>query len=275
MNNGIPILMYNGFYTNTRKTKVKTGNISVKLFASQMEYLYQNGYKCITLEDAETAIKRNIFPEKSFCITFDNGFYSQIKYAVPILSQYDWKATFFIPTLVIGEKNRKKLRQKYELELHPSDKMMDWNHLESLIKSEHFVQSHGCYHHPNNVNDVEMMELEVFESKHVLEHTLGYEIEYFAYPFGAYNNKMIQMLKKANYQLAFTTYPGIMSPNDDLYRIPRIGFNSADTLETTKLKLSTGYNSNSEAMMAKAKNVFFQTFFIKDIFVNFLKKLAR
>lgn len=267
--------MYNGFYTKPTKTKTKTGNISVSLFASQMEYLYQNGYKCITLEDAETAIKRNVFPEKSFCITFDNGFYSQIKYAIPILAQYNWKATFFIPTLVIGERNRKKLTQKFELELHPSDKMMDWNHLETLIEADHFVQSHGCYHHRNNLKSDEMIEMEVVESKYVLEHTLGYEIEYFAYPFGSYNNKMISMLKEANYQLAFTTYPGVMSPSDDLFRIPRVGFTNEDTLETLKAKLSTGYKSNSEALFARAKYAFFQSFFIKDLFVNFLKKLAR
>ena len=273
MNQGIPILMYSGFFTKKRKSTL-SNNISIKAFAEQMEYLYNNGYTCITLEDAETAFKRNEIGDKTFCITFDNGFYSQYKYALPILNKYNWKATFFIPTLVIGEKKRKKLTNKFDLDLLPSDKIMDWKHLEQLIEQDHFVQSHGCFHHRDNLKSIDMIEVEVIESKHVLENSLGYEIEYFAYPFGAYNTAMIQTLKRVNYQMAFTNYPGILTTATDLFRTPRIALTDEDTLETFKSKLSTGYASNGQALLSKARASLFQLLFFKDLLNGILKRIA-
>lgn len=265
--------MYNGFFTKKRKPS-SSNNISIDSFAEQMEYLHNNGYTCISLEDAETAFKRNEFEEKTFCITFDNGYYSQIKYALPILDKYNWKATFFIPTMVIGERNRKKLKNKFDFDILPSDKMMDWKHLEELIEQDHFVQSHGCFHHRDNLKNTDMIEVEVIESKHILENTLGYEIEYFAYPFGAYNTTMLQALKQNNYQMAFTNYPGILSGSSDIFRTPRIAFTAEDTLETFKSKLSTGYSSNGQALFSKARASVFQLFFIKDILNGILKRIA-
>lgn len=273
MKQGIPILMYSGFFNKKRKPTF-SNNISIKLFKEQMEYLYNNGYTCITLEDAETAYKRNEFDKKAFCITFDNGFYSQYKYAVPVLDKYNWKATFFVPTLVIGEKNRKKLKDTFELDLLPSDKMMTWKQLEYLIKEEHFVQSHGCFHHRDNLKSLDMIEVEVIESKHVLENILGYEIEYFAYPFGAYNTMMIQALKQSNYQMAFTNYPGILNSSTDIFRTPRIAISDEDTIATFKSKLSTGYASSSKALFSKAVTSFTQFVFLKDLLNGILKRIA-
>lgn len=270
---GIPILMYNGFFTKNR-TPTGSNNISIQAFEEHLAYLHNNGYTCISLEDAETAYKRNQFDDKTFCITFDNGFYSQYKYAVPILDKYNWKATFFIPTLVIGERKRKKLKETYEFDLLPSDKMMDWKHLEQLIKAHHFVQSHGCFHHRDNLKNMDMIEFEVVESKHVLENVLGYEIEYFAFPFGAYNAAMIENLKQENYQMAFTNYPGILTPSTDIFRIPRISFTDEDTITTFKCKLSTGYASNSKAFYSKARASIYQLFFIKDLLNGILKRIS-
>lgn len=273
MSKGIPILTYNGFYSKSKQS-ISGIYISIKAFAEQMEYLHNNGYTCITLEDAETAYKRNDFDDKTFCITFDNGLFSQYKYAIPILNKYSWKATFFVPTLAIGEKKHKKLTDTFGLDILPTDKMMDWKQLEVLVKKDHFVQSQGYSHHRDCMKSNDRIEVEVFESKHVLENMLGYEIEYFAFPFGTYNTYVIQNLKQANYQMSFSNFPGVLTSSTDIYRTPRIAVHNEDTIEIFKNKLTTGYSSTSKAMFSRARAAFAQVLFFKDAFSGILKRIG-
>jgi hypothetical protein len=47
---------------------------------------------------------------------------------------------------------------------------------------------------------------EIVESKAVLEKQLGIKCNAFAYPFGKYNEKSVELVKEAGYEAAFTVY---------------------------------------------------------------------
>lgn len=54
---------------------------------------------------------------------------------------------------------------------------------------------------------------------------------YFAYPFGAYDEKVIEVLKSFNYKLAFTTKKGYVTSSTDPYEIPRFTISQKTTFD--------------------------------------------
>jgi peptidoglycan/xylan/chitin deacetylase (PgdA/CDA1 family) len=74
-------------------------HIFVNEFKSVLEDLQKNGGVCLSLDEVYKKIsKGNSFENYSYSITFDDGFYNNYKYAVPILLKRNLFATFYITT---------------------------------------------------------------------------------------------------------------------------------------------------------------------------------
>ena len=73
-------------------------------------------------------------------------------------------------------------------------------------------------------------ELEV--SKRIIEEEIGQgkEVQFFAFPFGAYNDDLIEFLKKSAYRGAFTTLPGGNIKGDNPYLLKRMMILAQDSL---------------------------------------------
>ena len=54
---------------------------------------------------------------------------------------------------------------------------------------------------------------EIIGSKEVLEKQLGIKCNVFAYPFGLYNEKALELVKEAGYEAAFTVYGQMLHPS--------------------------------------------------------------
>jgi peptidoglycan/xylan/chitin deacetylase (PgdA/CDA1 family) len=78
-----------------------------------------------------------------------------------------------------------------------------------------------------------MFRTELYQSKKIIELTIGHrkQVEFFAYPWGAYNEELILELEKYGYHGAFTTDEGGNFPGDDPFRIKRFVVTSDMTVE--------------------------------------------
>ena len=96
----IPVLTYHNIVSEEIKnTKYKNDEWagSVEDFKMQMKYLYDNGYKTISMDEFYNWYKGNIeLPKKTVAITFDDGYVGLYTHVIPVLKQYDFKATAFI-----------------------------------------------------------------------------------------------------------------------------------------------------------------------------------
>ncbi len=63
-----------------------------------MEYLTRHGYRVLSLSDAVERLKSNDVPEGATVLTFDDGFYSIWKLAIPILQELKLPATIYVTT---------------------------------------------------------------------------------------------------------------------------------------------------------------------------------
>jgi peptidoglycan/xylan/chitin deacetylase (PgdA/CDA1 family) len=77
------------------------------------------------------------------------------------------------------------------------------------------------------------LRIELYRSKRIIEETIGHgkEVEFFAYPWGAYNAELILEVKKYGYRGAFTTDEGGNFPGDDPFKIKRFVITSDMTVE--------------------------------------------
>lgn len=183
--NDIPVLCYHHV-----KKDLVTGNaytISEKLFYEQMQTLYDSGFHTILPDQLLSYNKNGIpLPGKSIIISFDDSHLNQYEYAYPILEKFNFKAVFFIMTVTIGKQNYMSKAQIKELsdKGHPIG-CHTWDHMD--------VRS---------LNEIDWRrELDIPMAD--LEKITGKQVEYFAYPNGAWNTAAIIELKKRNIKAAF------------------------------------------------------------------------
>ncbi|MBI5208110.1 MAG: polysaccharide deacetylase family protein [Candidatus Firestonebacteria bacterium] len=107
--NSIPILLYH----HVNYIDKDSLSVTPEIFEAQMKYLYDNNYNSLFLDDVLNIIKKKKrFLSKSVVVTFDDGYLDNWVYAYPILKKYKIKATIFVITSYI--KNRNKYRPNLE-----------------------------------------------------------------------------------------------------------------------------------------------------------------
>lgn len=194
-------------------------------FESQMKYLKENGYQSILFEDMEKPL-----PEKAVLVTFDDGFQSVYENAVPIMERYDIKGNIFLPTKYIEEQD---------------PHFMTWTMLKSLCDLGKFsVAAHTHDHVDIRTLDAETMNLQIQQSAGLLEKRLGMYANGFCMPYGKYDYKSIENLKKSGkYKFIFASFYGHAKENNLMsHLLPRIGISNDDSLEVFEKKLQGKLN---------------------------------
>ena len=210
---GTPVLVYHSI--DNSKSYI---SMSKEMFANQMSFLKQTGWDVISLEQfmgRDQYYRSN--PQKVLVLTFDDGLDNFYKIVWPILEQYGFSATMFIPTDYIGKKS-----DWYEdYDLIPQT-VMGWPELKELYHQGIDIQSHGCSHQILTKLSTADLYKDVKKSKNILEQGLGKEVNLFCYPNGIYNQQTITALKTAGYKGAAVVKNSLSKPEDDLYKIKRL-----------------------------------------------------
>ena len=163
-------------------------------------------------------------------ITFDDGYKSWITDAVPILKEMGLPATFFVTSGFVGlskEDESEFMRSKLLIKLRPGSITGGLN-VEDVRKfvDEGFTVGGHTLNHCNlaGLRDSVQLKYEITEDKMRLERIIGKKIDYFAYPFGAYQNPEInlaEVLKESGYRGAVTTVSGFNSVGTSPYFLHR------------------------------------------------------
>lgn len=165
-------------------------------FEAQVKYWSENGYTGIFA--SELPISKKF--EKPIVITFDDGYSDNYEVAYPILKKYNMKATIFVSTKTVGRDGHVTRSQLKEMSNS------------GLIS----IQSHSVHHLDLSKLEEEKMKTELYKSKQLLEKAIGSEVTAFAYPYGAYNDAVINEAEKY-YETAFITSDTIsLSKNGDM-----------------------------------------------------------
>ncbi|MFA6059155.1 MAG: polysaccharide deacetylase family protein [Taibaiella sp.] len=161
--------------------------VPVSKFRTQMKFLYENGYHTILPNQLVNFYQQGEkLPDKPLLLTFDDGTISQYLNALPELEQYGFKATFFIMTVTIG-------RSGY----------MAGKDIRYLADNGHIIGCHTWDHHNVTQYKNNDWKIQLKKPTELLQKITGNPIEYFAYPYGAWNLSAIEYLKEGGYHAAF------------------------------------------------------------------------
>lgn len=204
----VPILLYHYISDNPNKDDKARDGLSTPptIFKEQLNTLKNSGYTTVTLDELAAFFDgKSSLPTKPIMLTFDDGYIDFYLNAYPILAGASMKGVVFIPTGLIG-----------------GGAYMSWSQVEEIARSPYVVvAAHSVHHYMLTKSNEVLLKSELVESKRILEQHAGYPINWMAYPYGTFDERVVAAVKAAGYVGAATTMPGAYQYKSRLYHIPR------------------------------------------------------
>lgn len=207
-NQQIAVLNYHFFYDSSLKEECnEIICIDTKNFRKQLDYLKENNYKILTMEEFNDWLDKKItLPKNSVLITVDDGamgtsFINGNK-LIPILEEYQIPASLF---LITGWWDINNYRSNY-LEVY--------SHGEELHHNN-YCKNGKCGYKSLLLSKEEMindLELSVSKTNTRLA---------FCYPFYQKNDTMVEALKESGFSVAFVGGNKKAKQTDSKYQVPR------------------------------------------------------
>ena len=237
----IPILMYHSISDNEEASvhPYYMTHTSPEIFAAQMKFLYEMGYAVISMPDAEEKLGRGWDGKENYVVlTFDDGFLDFYTNAFPVLMDYGFTATVFLPTAFIGD-GTLSFKNK---------RCLCWREVRELRKSGITFGSHTVTHPQLRELRFELIAQELNDSRKAIEDNLGEPVQSFSYPYRfpeedrSFRRYLRDTLREAGYSHGVTTVIGRARMEDDKLFLKRLPVNGADDLDLFSAKLEGGYD---------------------------------
>ena len=193
----LPVLMYHRIDRPARGLPDLTQRLTVapRDFAAQMAWLSGHGYHAVTQQQVFAAVVRGRpLPARPVLVTFDDGYRDVLVHAVPVLARLHMPATAYVITDRTGNDTR--------------GPWLSWADLRRMERIGIDIGSHTINHRDLTAMPPARALDELVRSRLRLEARLHHPVQWFAYPFGAFNPRVEALTRRAGYVLAVTTQPG-------------------------------------------------------------------
>jgi peptidoglycan/xylan/chitin deacetylase (PgdA/CDA1 family) len=191
-------------------------------FRAQMRALRAHGYHAVTLAQVFDHWRRGlVIPRKPIVLTFDDGYLSQWAHAARTLRALGWPGVLNLAVKNLGLAGGLSHRQVRE-----------------MIGAGWELDAHTISHRDLTTLGAAALHHEVAGSRALLRRALGVPVPFFCYPAGRYDATVESAVRAAGYRGATTTQPGVASPRDDPFALPRIRVNGGDTAAAVLARLA-------------------------------------
>lgn len=212
-----PILLYHHITAASKSGDTYT--IPAGQFRAQMELLHTEGYHPITTSELAAALRdKNALPDKPVLIVFDDGYLDVYANAYPILSELGFPATMNV--IVKSIDGASSVTSDIVRELAGAG----WE-----------IGSHSLTH--ANLTKSGDPIGEICQSKRGLEKILGQEVNTFAFPYGAANPYVIQIVKDCGYTSGGGVGPFTSHSLKSIYFLSRVTIEGGWSLDQFKTAL--------------------------------------
>lgn len=188
----IPILLYHNI------DGPGVFSLQLERLRSHFQFLRDSSIRVIRLSELIERSENPLpFKEKAVVITFDDGFFSMQSKLVPLAKEFGYPITLFIYVDNIYTK---------------AEKNLTWNQLKELERNGIEIECHSVSHadllrlsSQNTMSSKRQLFEEIYLSKRIMELYLRKRIQYFAFPYGRYDLKIIDMCANSGYRRVFST----------------------------------------------------------------------
>ena len=214
-----------------------------------MRALHDRGYRPCRIESYFAWIAgRTSLPERSFLLTFDDGFMGVFEHARPVLLSLGWTATVFVVSACLGGDDAWDDAHNPARRRHP---LMVRDQIGRMASEGFSIQSHSRHHSDLTAIPRTQLRDELEGSRGELQALLGVPVQFLAYPFGRFDAGVRQAAREAGYLGALSTKPGFNRPGADALSLLRLDVAGTDTAGSLLRKMQFGSNDGSLAAAAR------------------------
>jgi peptidoglycan/xylan/chitin deacetylase (PgdA/CDA1 family) len=206
-------------------------------FREQMAYLDSEGYRVVDVVTAAELLDSGTPVQKTIALTFDDGYLDNAEHALPVFSDYGFRATVFIaPAVTDGTATFSWYRRQPPL--------LDWDDLLELDRDGSLrVEAHSLTHPNLLALDGPAARTEIAGAKRALEARLGRSVHAFSYPSGLFGEREMRLVREAGYRFAVSCEPGVNNGQTDRFALRRRQIDARDTLLDFRAKVAGGHDS--------------------------------
>lgn len=224
------VVMLHGIHEPLSKEEAAI-SIAPRRFRRLMRWFRLAGYNTLTTMDWLVGV----IPARRVLLTFDDAYDSLYQELLPLVVTHRYTPVVFLVVEFIGGTNIWDRAKGFGVR-----KLLTVEQIREMQKQGVEFGSHSLTHSLlTNASD-HQLRCEVGDSKHRLEDLLGVEVNSFAYPFGAVDERVRDAVAQTGYRLAFTTEPGTNFQMDPLLQ-RRAEVNNSTSIADFLFKLHYGH----------------------------------
>lgn len=212
MASSIPILTFHAI-----ENDASVISFSPQLFRRVVADLHEHGFRTWQLAQvADHLSSDRPVPDNTFVATFDDGYESVFREALPVLREYGMCATVFLTvgaTESVGADSR--------LPSLEGRSMLSWREIREMSEAGFTFGAHTLTHPDLTRLSPERMKIEICRSKAMIENKLGSAVLSFAYPYGRYDPRSREIVAQ-HFACACSDKLGLSGNKSDRYALERV-----------------------------------------------------
>ena len=207
----LPVLMYHSVLKDPQRSGAYV--ITPGQFERDMQYLIDHGYTAVLPSDLIKYVAgEGELPEKPVMITFDDGYYNNLVYVLPILKRLHMKAVISI----VGSYTEEATKR---MDQNPAYAHLTWDDISALVSSGIVEIGSHSYAMHSSKNGRQGIKRKQGESPLDYEATVCHDVELqkvallercgiattvFAYPYGQWDKDSEALLRRLGFTLTMT-----------------------------------------------------------------------
>lgn len=211
---GWPILTYHKLGPRPRKVRLKGLYVSAPLFDHQLQELAMAGFQSRPLGGEHPCDSGR---GKFITLTFDDGFENVLLHGLEPLQKHRFQAIQFLVPGLLGKENVWE-----QTEGETPERLMDDSQVREWLKAGHAIGAHSCTHPRLTQIPLAQAREEIRTSRMQLEDLFGIAVLDFCFPYGDFNDSIVDLVREAGFQTACTTASGVNSISGDRLRLRRL-----------------------------------------------------
>jgi peptidoglycan/xylan/chitin deacetylase (PgdA/CDA1 family) len=216
----VPILMYHVIAPPPPGAPYPDLYVTPRSFRGEVAWLAGHGYHAVTLRRVFDAWRgAATLPPHPIVFSFDDGYLSQVRAAAPALAHEHWA----------GVLNLEVRNLEPVWGIRPPG-------VRKLIRLGWEIDAHTLTHPDLTQVDDARLRDEVAGSRAAIRRKFHVPVDFFCYPSGRYDDRVIAAVQAAGYLGATSTDYGLARPVD-LYHLGRVRVNGSDSVAAFAAKL--------------------------------------
>jgi peptidoglycan/xylan/chitin deacetylase (PgdA/CDA1 family) len=218
----VPILMYHVIAPPIAGAPYPDLYVTRDDFAGQMRWLHDHAYTAVTLRHVYDYWTNGVaLPSHPVVVSFDDGYHSHYSNALPVLRALGWPGVLNLE--VRNERHSWGLRLRQ---------------LRALARAGWEIDAHTINHPDLTTLSPARLRAEVAGSREEIRRQLHVPVDFFCYPSGRYDDRVVAAVRAAGYLGATTTRFGL-GEADEPFTLKRVRIDGSDGVAGFAAKLES------------------------------------